>query len=243
MSAPVVIRWEICRRSSAALPLEEHGLRWIHPPASVAHPLDGEPAVLLRRSLTETARGLGRRCARLHAAASHRSSASRTRYSPISSVRCASRASAARWPASGCPDCSRRRRCCARASAARGRAPCSPAAQRREAFCRQVRAHGLGHRTMQIPGACGSSGLVGYEGFAHGAKQVRLVVLRGLARPLVEPQRRQTGGRHAFESSPALGLQARLQVDDGHLRHGGLAEPEWEAGRHHTAVELGLAQA
>ena len=41
------------------LPLAEHGLRWIHPPASVAHPLDGEPAVLLRRSLDETARELG----------------------------------------------------------------------------------------------------------------------------------------------------------------------------------------
>jgi phytoene dehydrogenase-like protein len=41
------------------LPLERHGLRWLHPPASVAHPLDGEPAVLLRRSLGETARELG----------------------------------------------------------------------------------------------------------------------------------------------------------------------------------------
>jgi phytoene dehydrogenase-like protein len=37
-------------------PLERHGLRWVRPPASVAHPLDGEPAVLLRRSLDETAR-------------------------------------------------------------------------------------------------------------------------------------------------------------------------------------------
>jgi len=41
------------------LPLEAHGLRWVHPMASVAHPLDGQPAVLLRRSLTETARDLG----------------------------------------------------------------------------------------------------------------------------------------------------------------------------------------
>jgi len=37
------------------LPLGEHGLRWIHPRASVAHPLDDQPAVLLRRSLEETA--------------------------------------------------------------------------------------------------------------------------------------------------------------------------------------------
>jgi phytoene dehydrogenase-like protein len=41
-----------------ALPLAEHGLRWIRPSASVAHPLDDEPAVLLRRSLDETAAGL-----------------------------------------------------------------------------------------------------------------------------------------------------------------------------------------
>ena len=41
------------------LPLEAHGLRWVHPSASVAHPLDGEPAVLLSRDLTETADNLG----------------------------------------------------------------------------------------------------------------------------------------------------------------------------------------
>ncbi len=41
------------------LPLEAHGLEWVRPPVSVAHPLDGQPAVLLRRSLEETARGLG----------------------------------------------------------------------------------------------------------------------------------------------------------------------------------------
>ena len=41
------------------LDLEAHGLRWIRPRASVAHPLDGEPAVILERSLDETARNLG----------------------------------------------------------------------------------------------------------------------------------------------------------------------------------------
>ena len=41
------------------LPLEAHGLSWVRPSVSIAHPLDGEPAVLLRRSLSETARGLG----------------------------------------------------------------------------------------------------------------------------------------------------------------------------------------
>jgi phytoene dehydrogenase-like protein len=41
------------------LDLAAHGLRWVRPRASVAHPLDGEPAVLLTRSLEETARDLG----------------------------------------------------------------------------------------------------------------------------------------------------------------------------------------
>src|SRR5262245_18075644 len=41
-----------------SLDLETHGLRWISPPASLAHPLDDEPAVLLRRSLDETAADL-----------------------------------------------------------------------------------------------------------------------------------------------------------------------------------------
>ncbi|MGB5417029.1 MAG: FAD-dependent oxidoreductase, partial [Polyangiales bacterium] len=30
-----------------SLPLEEHGLRWVSPPASVAHPLDDQPAVMM----------------------------------------------------------------------------------------------------------------------------------------------------------------------------------------------------
>jgi len=41
------------------LPLHEHGLEWLQSAASVAHPLDGEPAVLLRRSVADTGEGLG----------------------------------------------------------------------------------------------------------------------------------------------------------------------------------------
>jgi len=41
------------------LPLETHGLRWIRPPASVAHPLDDRPAVLLHPSLDETVAQFG----------------------------------------------------------------------------------------------------------------------------------------------------------------------------------------
>lgn len=42
------------------LPLAQHGLVWRYPKASVAHPLDDQPAVLLRRSLDITCEGLGR---------------------------------------------------------------------------------------------------------------------------------------------------------------------------------------
>jgi phytoene dehydrogenase-like protein len=41
------------------LPLAVHGLEWIHPPAPLAHPLDDGPAVVLHRSLDNTATGLG----------------------------------------------------------------------------------------------------------------------------------------------------------------------------------------
>ncbi len=41
------------------LPLDKHGLEWIFPEASVAHPLAGRPAVFLTRSLEETAARLG----------------------------------------------------------------------------------------------------------------------------------------------------------------------------------------
>jgi phytoene dehydrogenase-like protein len=42
-----------------ALPLEGHGLEWIHPPAALAHPLDGGRAVVLERSVDETAEQMG----------------------------------------------------------------------------------------------------------------------------------------------------------------------------------------
>lgn len=42
------------------MPLEAHGLRWINPPAAVAHPLDGGRAATLERSVRATAALLGR---------------------------------------------------------------------------------------------------------------------------------------------------------------------------------------
>lgn len=41
------------------LPLADHGLQWVHPPAPVAHPFDDGTAALLERSVDETATGLG----------------------------------------------------------------------------------------------------------------------------------------------------------------------------------------
>lgn len=42
-----------------SLPLANHGLEWIHPAAPLAHPLDDGSAVVLGRSVEETAEGLG----------------------------------------------------------------------------------------------------------------------------------------------------------------------------------------
>jgi phytoene dehydrogenase-like protein len=40
------------------LPLEDHGLRWIHPDVPLAHPLDDGPAALLHRTVADTAADL-----------------------------------------------------------------------------------------------------------------------------------------------------------------------------------------
>src|SRR3546814_11750114 len=41
------------------LPLAAHGLNYIYPQVSAAHPFDGQPAALLHTSLEQTARELG----------------------------------------------------------------------------------------------------------------------------------------------------------------------------------------
>jgi len=41
------------------LPLAKYGLEWVYPKASVAHPMDDEPAIILNKSLEETAANLG----------------------------------------------------------------------------------------------------------------------------------------------------------------------------------------
>jgi phytoene dehydrogenase-like protein len=41
-----------------SLPLEEHGLQWVHPPAPLAHPFDDGTVAVLERSIEETAAGL-----------------------------------------------------------------------------------------------------------------------------------------------------------------------------------------
>lgn len=43
----------------SSLPLEEHGLEWIHPDVPLAHPLEGGEAAVLHRSVDETAQALG----------------------------------------------------------------------------------------------------------------------------------------------------------------------------------------
>ena len=41
------------------LPLAAHGLTWVYPRAELAHPIDGQPAAIVWRSLDDTARDLG----------------------------------------------------------------------------------------------------------------------------------------------------------------------------------------
>lgn len=43
----------------STLPLAAHGLEWVHPPASVAHPLDDGRCAMLELSVAETVRALG----------------------------------------------------------------------------------------------------------------------------------------------------------------------------------------
>ena len=43
----------------SSLPLAEHGLEWVHPDTPLAHPLEGDAAAALERSLEVTAAGLG----------------------------------------------------------------------------------------------------------------------------------------------------------------------------------------
>src|SRR2546426_9461089 len=42
-----------------SVPLQQHGLEWIHSPAPLAHPLDGGHVAVLERSTEETAHNLG----------------------------------------------------------------------------------------------------------------------------------------------------------------------------------------
>ncbi len=43
----------------STLPLKEHGLEWVHPPAPLAHPFDDDSAAVLERSVGETGETLG----------------------------------------------------------------------------------------------------------------------------------------------------------------------------------------
>ncbi|MPZ74664.1 MAG: FAD-dependent oxidoreductase [Nitriliruptorales bacterium] len=43
----------------STLPLQDHGLQWVDPPAALAHPLDDGRAALLQRSVEATAQSLG----------------------------------------------------------------------------------------------------------------------------------------------------------------------------------------
>ena len=58
-SARPFIRSPSRRRSFRTLPLAQHGLEWIEPPAMLAHPFDEGPAAVVHRSIDRTASALG----------------------------------------------------------------------------------------------------------------------------------------------------------------------------------------
>lgn len=55
-----VLPFAIASPLLSRLPLERHGLTWVHPQTPLAHPLPDGPAALLHRDLAETAGELGR---------------------------------------------------------------------------------------------------------------------------------------------------------------------------------------
>ena len=50
----------------ASLPLQDHGLSWVHPPVPLAHPMDGGETLLLHQSIQETAAQFGLRDGRAY---------------------------------------------------------------------------------------------------------------------------------------------------------------------------------
>ena len=54
-----VVPMTLASRAFRSLDVSKDGVEFAHPPVGAAHPLDGQPAVLVRRSLDETAEGMG----------------------------------------------------------------------------------------------------------------------------------------------------------------------------------------
>ena len=87
-----------------SLPLERHGLRWIHPPIPLAHPFDDGTAAVLARGFAETGESFGE--ARTPAPGSACSARSRTRWTELAPELLgparAAPATRSAWPASAC---------------------------------------------------------------------------------------------------------------------------------------------
>ena len=111
------------------LPLAEHGVEWIEPPAALAHPFDDGTAALLERSADAAVRDARRGRARAGGGSSRRSPAMPSRCSRTSSGRCTFPRTRSRSPASACGRLLRRRRSPGWRFAARRRAASSRASR------------------------------------------------------------------------------------------------------------------
>ena len=170
-----------------SVPLEEHGVEWIEPPAALAHPFDDGTAALLVRSVAETAASLGVDAGRY-----------RKLMSPL----------AARWEeiaddllaplrapgASGCVRAllgsarrSRRARSRAARFAASGRAGCSPGSRR----TRCCRSRGCRRRRSARSSGC--------------SRTVRAGRSRAAARRRSQTRWPRTSGRSAARSRRGAG--------------------------------------
>ena len=112
-----------------SLPLDEHGVEWIEPPAALAHPFDDGTAALLERSPEANGADARRGRRALRGSCSGRSSTMPSHCSETSSARCTCRSTRWRWPVSARAPHRRRRRSPGSRSAASGRAACSRASR------------------------------------------------------------------------------------------------------------------
>ena len=131
----------------ARMPLERHGLRWIHPAACLAHPLPDGSAVALYRDLDRTAASLDAR------PPGRRRALARFRRAVPASLRRAARDDARRLPA-GRGLAAAGRRASVRGACSASRGCCSTPRRRSASGCSRARARARGCTARRCTPTC-----------------------------------------------------------------------------------------